>query len=104
MLYKLIQEYDQLFGEKTGGCLQSLDELEQLVAEIGARKFERITEIGAYRGGTTWLYSQLFGAPGCKFTIIDIKINPILYDVLERIKDKMDIDFEVIEKPSGEAP
>ena len=102
-LYSLICEYDELFPVKHGGILQSLDELEQLVTEIGDRKFERMTEIGSCFGGTVWLYSQLFGAPGVKFTIIDIKINPILYDVLERIKEKMDIDFEIIEKPSSEA-
>ena len=62
MLYKLIQEYDQMFGEKTGGILQSLDELEQLVDEMGDRKFHSMAEIGSYRGGTLWLYSQLFAA------------------------------------------
>lgn len=103
MLYKLIQEYDKLFPIKHGGILQSLDELEQLVTEIGNRRFERMVEIGSCFGGTVWLYSQLFGSPGCRFTIVDIKINPILYNVIERIKEKMDIEFDIIESPSSQA-
>ena len=102
-LYDLIQEYDQMFGEKTGGILQALDELEQLVAEIGNRKFERMTEIGAYRGGTLGLYSQLFGAPGCRFTVVDIKINPIIWDVIKEIESRMLIEFIIKESPSNEA-
>jgi len=103
MLYKLIQEYDQLFGEKTGGILQSLDELEQLVTEIGDRKFNSMAEIGAYRGGTLWLYSQLFGAENCLFTIVDIKINNVVWDVVEELYKRKKISFKFIESPSDKA-
>ena len=104
MLYKLIQEYDRLFPVKHGGILQSLDELEQLVTEIGDRKFIAMAEIGSCFGGTVWLYSQLFGAKDCTFTIIDIKIDPVLTNVIEEIEHRRpDIKFEVIEKPSSKA-
>jgi cephalosporin hydroxylase len=103
MLYKLIQEYDRMFGEKTGGILQSLDELEQLVADIGSRKFNSMAEIGSYRGGTVWLYSQLFAADKATFVIVDIKINPIIYKITAEISKRMDITFQIIESPSAEA-
>jgi len=103
MLYKLIQEYDRMFGENTGGILQSLDELEQLVAEIGNRKFDNMAEIGAYRGGTLWLYSQLFANDGALFTIVDIKINPIVYAVIHEIYKRKKIAIAIIEKPSDKA-
>ena len=101
MLYKLIQEYDRLFPVKHGGILQSLDELEQLVTEMGDRKFNSMAEIGSCFGGTVWLYSQLFGAPGCTFTIVDIKIDPWLEKVLGELKERReDIFFNVLESPS----
>ena len=100
MLYDLIREYDDMFGEKTGGILQSLDELEQLVVEIGDRKFKSMAEIGSYRGGTAWLYSQLFGADDSKFTIVDIKIHPIIRKVVKEIEQRTNIKFELIEAPS----
>jgi len=103
MLYKLIQEYDQMFGEKTGGILQSLDELEQLVDEMGDRKFHSMAEIGSYRGGTLWLYSQLFAADKATFVIVDIKIHPILYKVTAEISRRTNITFQFIESPSAEA-
>lgn len=95
LLYKLIREYDLLFGEKTGGILQAMDELEQLVDELGDRKFHHMAEIGSYRGGTLWLYSQLFGAPGCTFTIVDIDVNPVVYDVCDKIRQRMLITFDI---------
>ena len=98
MLYKLIQEYDEMFGERSGGILQSLDEIEQLVAEIGTRKFYNMAEIGSYRGGTLWLYSQLFAADGALFTIVDIKINPIVYDVIHEIYKRKKIAIAIIER------
>jgi cephalosporin hydroxylase len=104
MLYKLIQEYDKLFPVKHGGILQSLDELEQLVTEIGDRKFHSMVEIGSCFGGTVWLYSQLFGAGGCNFTIVDIKIDPVLDAVIEEINHRRpDIVFVVKEQPSSMA-
>ena len=102
-LYDLIIEYDKLFPVKHGGILQSLDELEQLVTELGDKKFTSMAEIGSCFGGTVWLYSQLFGAPGCTFTIVDIKIDPILHKVIETIKERMDITFNIIESPSSQA-
>ena len=102
-LYELIVEYDKLFGEKTGGILQALDELEQLVAEIGDRKFYSMAEIGSYRGGTLWIYSQLFGNHGCKFTVVDIKINPVLFDIKEKIQSRKNIRIDLIECPSNKA-
>ena len=102
MLYRLIQEYDQMFGERTGGILQALDELEQLVAEIGTRKFALMAEIGSYRGGTVWLYSLLFGADGCHFTIVDIKIDPMLRKVIAEVEKRKHINFHVIEAKAGE--
>lgn len=103
MLYKLIQSYDKLFPVKHGGILQSLDELEQLVHEIGDRKFYHMAEIGSCFGGTVWLYSQLFGADNCEFTIIDIKIDPILWEVIDEIEHRKSIKFNVVEKPSSQA-
>ena len=103
MLYKLIQEYDRLFPVKHGGILQSLDELEQLVAEIGDRKFHNMVEIGSCFGGTVWLYSQLFGADGCNFTIVDIKIDSVLWDVIEEIEYRKSINFIIKESPSSSA-
>lgn len=100
MLYKLIQEYDKLFPVKHGGILQSLDELELLVQEIGSRKFLSMAEIGSCFGGTVWLYSQLFGANGCHFTIVDIKIDPWLRKVIEEVEKRMHINFHVMEMPS----
>lgn len=102
-LYELIEDYNKLFPVKHGGILQSLDELEQLVTEIGDRRFNRMTEIGSCFGGTVWLYSQLFGAEGCHFTIVDIKIDPILWNVIEEIEHRKKIEFEIIESPSSEA-
>ena len=96
-LYDLIQTYDKLFPVKHGGILQSLDELEQLVTEIGDRKFHAMAEIGSCFGGTVWLYSQLFGAEGCNFTIVDIKIDPILWNVIEEIESRKKIKFEIID-------
>lgn len=103
MLYQLIQEYNQLFPVKHGGILQSLDELEQLVNEIGDRKFHVMAEIGSCFGGTVWLYSQLFGADGCDFTIVDIKIDPWLRKVIAEIKKRKNINFHLIESPSSQA-
>lgn len=102
-LHSLIQEYDQLFPVPHGGILQSLDELEQLVEEIGDRKFHSMAEIGSCFGGTVWLYSQLFGAEGCKFTIIDIEINPWLRKVIAEIQKRKNIDFNIMEIPSSRA-
>ena len=103
MIYELIRQYDLLFGEKTGGILQSLDELEQLVAEIGDRKFCSMAEIGSYRGGTVWLYSLLFGADGCVFTIVDIKIGPMVRKVIAEIQKRKDIDFNLYQMESNQA-
>lgn len=103
MLYKLIQEYDRLFPVKHGGILQSLDELEQLVTEIGDCKFIAMAEIGSCFGGTVWLYSQLFGADGCRFTIVDIKINPWLRKVIAEIQKRKNINFHVLEMPASVA-
>jgi len=103
MLYELIQEFDRLFPVPHGGILQSLDELEQLVAEIGDRKFLSMAEIGSCFGGTVWLYSQLFGRHGCTFTIVDIKIDPWLKKVVKEIKQRRpDIFFNIIESSSIE--
>ena len=97
-LYDLIMEYDSMFPVKHGGILQSLDELEQLVTEIGDRKFVSMAEIGSCFGGTVWLYSQLFGADGCHFTIVDIKIDPVLDAVIEEIRHRRpDIEFDIQE-------
>lgn len=103
MLHKLIQEYDQLFSVKHGGILQSLDELEQLVEEIGDRKFINMGEIGSCFGGTVWLYSQLFGADGCNFIIVDIKIDPWLRKVIAEVQKRKRINFYLLEMPSTEA-
>lgn len=103
MLHKLIKEYDRLFPVNHGGILQSLDELEQLVAEIGSKKFHSMAEIGSCFGGTVWLYSQLFGEHGATFKIVDIKIEPIIYEVIYRVRERKNINFVVIEKPSAEA-
>lgn len=100
MLYKLIQEYDRLFPVPHGGILQSLDELEQLVKELGDRKFKNMAEIGSCFGGTVWLYSQLFCADGGSFTIIDIKIHPVLRKVVKELQKRTNIKFELIEAPS----
>lgn len=102
-LYSLIMEYDRLFPVKHGGILQSLDELEQLVDEIGDRKFAAMAEIGSCFGGTVWLYSQLFGADGCHFTIVDIKIDPWLRRVIAEIQKKKHVNFHVKEMPSSQA-
>lgn len=103
MLYRLIMEYDRLFPVKHGGILQSLDELEQLVAEMGNRKFASMAEIGSCFGGTVWLYSQLFGADGCHFTIVDIKIDLWLRKVIAEIQKRKNINFNIIEMPSSVA-
>lgn len=103
MLYKLIQEYDKLFPVPHGGILQSLDELEQLVEEIGDRKFISMAEIGSCFGGTVWLYSQLFGHEGCRFTIVDIKIDPILRKVIAEIEKRKNINFYILEMASMNA-
>ena len=103
MLYKLIQEYDQLFPVPHGGILQSLDELEQLVTDIGDRKFSSMAEIGACFGGTVWLYSQLFAAKNCKFTIVDIEIHPWLRKVVKELEKRTDVEFKLIEAPSDKA-
>lgn len=103
MLYKLIQEYNELFTVKHGGILQSLDELEQLVDEIGDRKFSNMAEIGSCFGGTVWLYSQLFGSDGCHFTIVDIKIDPWLRKVIAEIQKRKNISFHILETPSSKA-
>jgi cephalosporin hydroxylase len=101
-LYDLIMTYDKLFPVKHGGILQSLDELEQLVTELGNRKFDNMVEIGSCFGGTVWLYSQLFGAPEAKFTIIDIKIDPVLDAVIEELHNRRpDIAFITKEQPSS---
>lgn len=102
-LYSLIQTYDRLFPVPHGGILQSLDELEQLVWEIGDRKFASMAEIGSCFGGTVWLYSQLFGADGCHFTIVDIKIDPWLRKVIAEIEKRKHINFHILEMPSSEA-
>lgn len=100
MLYRLIQEYNLLFPVKHGGILQSLDELEKLVEEIGDRKFNNMAEIGSCFGGTVWLYLQLFGADGCNFTIVDIEINPWLRKVVKEVQRRKSVNFEIIEAPS----
>lgn len=102
-LYSLIMEYDKLFPVPHGGILQSLDELEKLVAEIGSRKFCSMAEIGSCFGGTVWLYSQLFGADGCHFTIVDIKIDPWLRKVIAEIQKRKHINFHIMEMPSSNA-
>ena len=103
MIYSLIQEYERLFPVPHGGILQSLDELEQLVAELGDRKFVSMVEIGSCFGGTVWLYSQLFGADGCHFTIVDIKIDHWLRKVIAEIEKRKDINFTLLEMPSSVA-
>lgn len=103
MLYELINEYDRLFPVNHGGILQSLDELEQSVAEIGDRKFVSMAEIGSCFGGTVWLYSQLFGADGCHFTIVDIKVDPWLRKVIAEVQKRKNINFHILEMPSSEA-
>lgn len=103
MLYKLIQEYNKLFPVKHGGILQSLDELEQLVAEMGDRKFLRMAEIGTCFGGTVWLYSQLFGTDDCTFILIDIKFHPMLFKVIDEIQKRKKICFVFIEAESIKA-
>lgn len=104
MLHELIQEYDQMFPVPHGGILQSLDELEQLVAEIKDRKFLSMAEIGSCFGGTVWLYSQLFAANGAMFTIVDIEIHPWLNKVIkELILRRPDLHFVLIESTSNEA-
>jgi len=104
MLYKLIQEFDRLFPVPHGGILQSLDELEQLVAEIGDRKFHDMAEIGSCFGGTVWLYSQLFAATNAIFVIVDIEINQWLEKVIKEIhKRRPDIAFVLKEQPAGDA-
>lgn len=102
-LHSLVMEYDRLFPVKHGGILQSLDELEQLVDEIGERKFSAMAEIGSCFGGTVWLYSQLFGADGCDFTIVDIRIDSWLRKVIEEITKRKHINFHVLEMTSAEA-
>ncbi len=102
-LHELIQEYDFLFPVPHGGILQSLDELEQLIHEIGDRKFVSMAEIGSCFGGTVWLYSQLFGADGCHFTIVDINIDPWLRKVIYEIQKRKNICFHLIEGPSSRA-
>lgn len=103
MLKELCKEYDKLFPVPHGGILQSLDELELLVEHIGDRKFNDMAEIGSCFGGTVWLYSQLFGAEGCHFTIIDIKIDPWLRKVIKEVQKRRNVVFHVIERPSSEA-
>ena len=100
MLRYLCTEYDKRWGEKSGGILQSFDELQQLMDELGSRHYKKMAEIGSYRGGTVWLYAMLFGGLNCKFTIIDIKIHPIIYEVIKELKSRMAIEFEIIESPS----
>lgn len=102
-LHKLVKEYDKLFPVPHGGILQSLDELEQLVEEIGDRKFTSMAEIGSCFGGTVWLYSLLFGADGCHFTIVDIKIDPWLRRVIAEVQKRKHINFHLLEMPAGES-
>lgn len=99
-LYDLICEYNKLFPVKHGGILQSLDELEHLITEMGDRKFHNMAEIGSCFGGTVWLYSQLFGADGASFVIVDIKIHPVLRKVVKELQKRTNIKFELIEAPS----
>lgn len=103
-LHNLIKEFDKLFPVPHGGILQSLDELEQLVEEIGDRKFVSMAEIGSCFGGTVWLYSQLFAEQGATFTIVDIEIHDWLKRVIkELVVRRPDLKFVLIESPSSEA-
>ena len=92
-LNELIAEYEEYFME--GGIQQSLQDLESLVEELGDRKFNNMVEIGIADGGTLWLYTQLFGTPGAKVTVVDMDIRAVTARVIAALEEKGFI-FKVI--------
>lgn len=94
-LNELIEEYEKEF--MYGGIQQAIDELENLIEEIGDRKFKTMAEIGTADGGTLWLYSNLFGSIGCKFIVTDMDIRPITKRVMAMITERMGVKFEIFE-------
>lgn len=93
-LQDLIAEYEEYF--LLGGIQQSFSELEQLVKEIGDRKFDSLCEIGIADGGTLWLFSHLFANRGATFTCIDNDIRPLTLKVIEAIEESMQIKFIIL--------
>lgn len=97
-LEELIAEYEEFFME--GGVQQSFSELEQLVQEIGDKKFGSMCEIGIADGATLWLYSHLFAWPGATFTVLDMDIRPITRRVIAAIEETASVRFEIYERKS----
>jgi hypothetical protein len=95
MLKELIKEYEERF--MSGGIQQSLEELEQLVKEIGDKKFTKMAEIGIADGGTLWLFAHLFSDNYAQFTVVDMDIRPITKKVMKVLEEKLLITFDVYE-------
>lgn len=85
-LKELISEYEEYFME--GGIQQSFSDLENLINELGDRKFKNMVEIGIADGGTLWLYTQLFGAPGAEITVVDMDIRVVTARVISALEEK----------------
>ena len=97
-LKDLIQEYEEYF--MPGGIQQSLSELQQLVEEIGDRKFHAMCEIGIADGATLWLYAHLFAADRAEFIILDMDIRPLTRKVIAAIEETLQIGFLIYEQKS----
>ena len=93
-----IAEYEEYFMK--GGIQQSLSDLEQLVEEIGDRKFDSLFEIGIADGATLWLYSHLFAAEGANFGVLDMDIRPITRKVIAAIEEEGTVKFDIYERKS----
>lgn len=97
-LHELIKEYEDSF--MSGGIQQSLTELEQLVEEIGDKKFGSMCEIGIADGATLWLYAHLFGAYRANFIVLDMDIRSVTKKVMAVIEQRTTVRFEVYERKS----
>lgn len=97
-LDELIREYEEYF--MFGGIQQSKSELEQLVKEVGEKKFVSMCEIGIADGATLWLYSHLFAAENANFVVLDMDIRPITRKVIAAIEEITTVRFSTFERKS----
>lgn len=97
-LEDLIAEYEEYFMR--GGIQQSKSDLENLVLEIGDKKFQSMFEIGIADGATLWLYSHLFAQEHANFAILDMDIRPITRKVIAAIEENTTVKFDIYERKS----
>lgn len=78
------------------GIQQCYEELYYLKKILGDRKFFRMFEIGVDDGGTTFLYSNLFGAQNSIYYACDTQIKSHIHDISEKTKHISNSNINIV--------